>query len=194
MIKFLDIIGIGGLAKEVAFYGRKCGFEVKLIDFMTLDNFRSESCIIGIGHPENKIKAFSKLLNCSFVNLVIGENFGCDIGVGNIIAPGSILAPNSKICDHVLVNYNATIGHDTFVGNFCVVGPNSSVGGKCIVGDGVYIGSGANIKENLIIENDCIIGMGAVVTKNVPKNSIVVGNPGIIFSKEEWQNKKSIKK
>ncbi len=42
-----------------------------------------------------------------------------------------------------------------------------------------------------MIGDDVIIGMGAVVTKDIPDNSIVVGNPGRIYSKEEWKSDES---
>lgn len=62
--------------------------------------------------------------------------------------------------------------------------------GKVKIGDRVFIGLGSIILPNVKIGNDCIIGAGTVVTKDVPDNSIVVGNPSrIISSMDEFKNK-----
>jgi serine acetyltransferase len=47
-------------------------------------------------------------------------------------------------------------------------------------GDFVSIGAGAVILPGLTIGNNAMIGAGAVITKNVPDNAVVIGNPGKI--------------
>ena len=46
---------------------------------------------------------------------------------------------------------------------------------------GASIGSGATILANLCVGENAIVGAGAVVTKDVPPNTIVAGNPAKIF-------------
>jgi acetyltransferase-like isoleucine patch superfamily enzyme len=50
-----------------------------------------------------------------------------------------------------------------------------------LVKKGASIGSGATILANVTIGEDAIVGAGSVVTKNVPANAIVAGNPAKIF-------------
>lgn len=52
------------------------------------------------------------------------------------------------------------------------------IGGPIKIEDGAWIGAGAIILSNVTIGRKAIIGAGAVVTKDVPPFSIVVGNPG----------------
>ncbi len=48
--------------------------------------------------------------------------------------------------------------------------------------DNVYIGSGACILGGIVIGNNSVIGANATVTKDVPENAVVVGNPAKIVS------------
>lgn len=52
---------------------------------------------------------------------------------------------------------------------------------ECTIGDNVYIGTGAIIMNPVNIGNNVIIGAGAVVTKDIPDNAIVAGNPAKII-------------
>jgi acetyltransferase-like isoleucine patch superfamily enzyme len=51
--------------------------------------------------------------------------------------------------------------------------------GNCKIGAGTFIGSGAVIFPGIEIGQNCIIGAGTVVTKDVANNMKVIGNPGI---------------
>jgi acetyltransferase-like isoleucine patch superfamily enzyme len=52
-----------------------------------------------------------------------------------------------------------------------------------IIEDNVFIGTGAVILKGVRIGVNSIIGAGAVVTKNIPDNSIAAGNPAVIIGK-----------
>jgi acetyltransferase EpsM len=75
------------------------------------------------------------------------------------------------------------------VGDFCVISPNAAIGGWLNVGEGAYIGAGALVREKLTVGKWAMVGMGAVVTKDVPDYCIAVGNPAVMFTKEEWQER-----
>lgn len=49
------------------------------------------------------------------------------------------------------------------------------------IGDNVWIGGNVVINPGVIIGNNCVIGSGSVVTKNIPDNSIAVGNPARVI-------------
>lgn len=52
--------------------------------------------------------------------------------------------------------------------------------GSVIIGDDVFVGNGAIILPNVRIGNQVVVGAGAVIAKDIPDNSIVVGNPARI--------------
>lgn len=68
--------------------------------------------------------------------------------------------------------------------------PKMDIFGKIKIGNNVYIGKNTIILPGVRIGNDVIIGAGAVVTKSVPNNSIIGGNPAKIIGKVDEFEKK----
>lgn len=67
---------------------------------------------------------------------------------------------------------------------------NRSKVGRIDIGNRVFVGWDAVILPNVKIGDDCIIGAKAVVTKNIPENSIVAGNPAKIIGRTDEYIKK----
>lgn len=118
----------------------------------------------------------------------------------SIIAPTCVFRGPSQIgegailCDHVVITANVVIGrhfhanlfsyvaHDCVVGDFVTLAPRACINGNTVIEDDVYVGTGAVLKQGtpdrpLRIGRGAVIGMGAVVTKDVPAGAVVVGNP-----------------
>ena len=53
--------------------------------------------------------------------------------------------------------------------------------GKFFVGDNCFVGINSIIMPNVVIGDNCIVGAGSVVTKSVPENTVVAGNPARII-------------
>jgi len=67
---------------------------------------------------------------------------------------------------------------------------NIDVFGKITIGDNVHSGWNAIIMPNVHIGNNVVIGAGAVVTKDIPDNSVAVGIPArVIESIDEYKEK-----
>ena len=191
--KVVFILGNGGFARELGYYfsttfsslilyvdevdtGKDIITHQKYLELMKW-NTPGFVSIMGSGRPEIKINMLDQIKGaiCTYIHpqsTVLGK-----IGEGSVVAPGAVVAPNVVVGKHVLINYCASVGHDTVVEDLAVISPNSSVGGKCIIGRGAYIGAGTNIRENLKIGTGAMIGMGAVVTKNIPAGVTAIGVP-----------------
>ena len=68
--------------------------------------------------------------------------------------------------------------------------PNFDLFGRVVLGDRVYVGSGAKIMPGVTIGDNVLIAAGSVVTKSIPSNVVVAGNPAkFICSLEEYIEK-----
>lgn len=110
------------------------------------------------------------------------------------LGAGVVLADGFVLCDFSMVTATATIGrqfqsniysyvaHDYVIGDFVTFAPRVSCNGNVHIDDFAYIGTGAIIRNGtperpLKIGKNAIVGMGAVVTKDVPPGATVIGNP-----------------
>lgn len=110
------------------------------------------------------------------------------LGPGCIIMDGARISHNFRIYSHFIANYNAVIGHDCSIQSCVTIGPGAHLNGYTRIGECVNVGSNAalinGIKESpLTIGNNAIIGLGAVVLRNVPEGKTAVGNPARILEK-----------
>jgi len=102
---------------------------------------------------------------------------GLEIGLGTFIAPGAVVAENCSIGSLSIINTNASLDHDSIVGDFTHLAPGVVTGGHVRIGSHTMIGIGAMIRDHVTIGNNCLIGMGSVVISDVPSNTKGCGNP-----------------
>jgi len=133
-----------------------------------------------------KLSKFINLYGCK-----IGDN--TKIGAFVEIQKNATVGKNCKIsshtfiCEGVMIEENAFIGHSvTFINDSY---PRATAGDgqmqteadwkveQTVVKKGASIGSGSTILSNVVIGENAIVGAGSVVTKDVPANAIVAGNP-----------------
>ena len=149
------------------------------MDYFRHDSAICESEAIGLN---TRVWAFSHILSgavigqdCNICDHVFIEN---DVIVGDrvTIKSGVQLWDGIRIADDVFIGPNVTFTNDKF--------PRSRQWQKevpiTIVGKGSSIGGNATILPGITIGENSMVGAGAVVTKNVPANAIVYGNPAAI--------------
>ena len=111
------------------------------------------------------------------------------LGEGACLSPFVSLTSNIRIgrCFHA--NLYSYVEHDCVIGDFVTFAPSVKCNGNVHIDDHAYIGSGAVIKQGfpgnpLTIGRGAVVGMGAVVTKDVPPGVTVVGNPARPLTKD----------
>lgn len=144
---------------------------------------KSVQLVFAIGDPVAKKKLVrSAHHNMSLATLthpsaIIQDESRVRMGGGSIICAGVILTTDILLEEHVLINLNATIGHDCKVGAYSAIMPGVNIGGHVTLGESVLVGSGANILNGIMIGAHSKIGMGAVVIQHVASATTVVGVP-----------------
>lgn len=198
----LIIVGGGGFSKEVAWLAKDIGkYSIKGIlndnaapgtitsGISTLGgiseavNYLNCGFVIAIGNPRTRKKVEEKLKNIGvlhFPNLIHPSVIKSEtvlLGEGNIICAGAILTTDIRIGNQNIININSTVGHDSVLGNYVTVAPLVAISGNVTLNDLTEVGTGASIRQGLTLEHGSMLGMGSVLTKNMPENQIFVGNP-----------------
>jgi acetyltransferase-like isoleucine patch superfamily enzyme len=143
----------------------KLGRDVKLSKFINL-----YGCEVG---DESKIGAFVEIQK----NASVGKR--CKI------------SSHTFICEGVTIEDNVFIGHGVVFINDSYPRATTDDGNlqteadwkveRTVISKGASIGSGATILSRITIGENAIVGAGSVVTKDVPPNTIVAGNPARVL-------------
>lgn len=139
-------------------------------------------------NPSNKNKRFEiikKLFAKTGKNFTIEQSFQCDYGYNIEIGENFYSNHNLIILDPAPVKF----GKNVFIGPNCgFYTPEHPINGEerakgleyaksITVGDDVWIGGSVTVLSGVTIGNNVVIGAGSVVTKNIPSNTVAVGNP-----------------
>jgi acetyltransferase-like isoleucine patch superfamily enzyme len=143
----------------------KLGANVRLSKFINL-----YGCAIG---DETKIGAFVEIQK----NVRVGKR--CKISSHTFICEGVTIEDNVFI-GHGVVFVNDTYPRATASGGRLQTEEDWKVE-PTVIKRGASIGSGATILSNISIGENAIVGAGSVVTKDVPANAIVAGNPARVL-------------
>lgn len=140
---------------------------------------------------EEREAAIRKIIGKCGEKPFFNQPFLCDYGV------------NIRVGDRFFANFNFTVLDEAYVtiGDDVFIGPNVSLYTAChstdpvernsrrewaepiTIGDNVWIGGNVTVLPGVTIGDNCTIGAGSVVTRDIPANSIAVGNPCQVIKK-----------
>jgi UDP-3-O-[3-hydroxymyristoyl] glucosamine N-acyltransferase len=126
---------------------------------------------IGFGYIKNSNNDYEAIQHVGGV--CIKKN--CEIG-NNVCIDRAVLG-NTVLCENVKIDNLVHIAHGVHIGKNSLVIANAMIAGSVEIGENVWIAPSASIKNKVKIGENSIIGLGAVVIKDVQANTTVIGNP-----------------
>lgn len=206
MIRPVVVIGTGGLGRETMEVLKKSiHHKQKILGFID-DNPNSHGktvntypvlggcdwfkenidvlAICGIGHNRTRMKV-TKRVEAMGIPFATAIHPNADIGYsvktgkGTVITSGNTITCNIDIGDHVFINLDCTIGHDSILENYVNLSPGTHISGNCTLREGCHIYTGAVLFPGVTIGKWAEIGAGAVVREDVEDYAIAVA-PGVL--------------
>lgn len=146
---------------------------------------RAVTLAIGDGRVRRKLAEKCQMAGVGFLDVRASNSSEMDalqIGEGLVLCGFTTITSNATIGRHFHANIYSYVAHDCVIGDFVTFAPRVMCNGNVHIEDDAYIGTGAVLRQGtpdapLIIGAGAVVGMGAVVTRDVPPGVTVVGNP-----------------
>ena len=151
------------------------------------DRLGHEELIISVGLNHIRKKIVEKLPENTrygkaiHPSAIISEY--ASLGEGTVVMQGAIIQSSVSIGRHCIINTAASVDHDCLIDDFVHISPNATLCGAVSVGEGSQVGAGAVVIPGIKIGKWSLVAAGAVVTRDVPDNVLVLGNPARVVKR-----------
>ncbi|KQP45010.1 NeuD/PglB/VioB family sugar acetyltransferase [Pseudorhodoferax sp. Leaf274] len=99
------------------------------------------------------------------------------LGAGTQVLAQAVVAADAVVGAACILNHKASVDHECRIGDGVHLAPGATLCGLVTLHAHVMVGAGAVVLPRLTIGENSIVGAGAVVTRDVPPDTTVVGNP-----------------
>ena len=147
----------------------------------------STNVFIPIGNNSIRIKLLKKVINKgfktpNFIHKNTQIHHSVEIGKCVYILPGTHIMPLTRIKDFVLISMGVNIAHHTIIEQGCFFSQGSNIGASIHFKEKVFCGIASTVMTGVkTVGKGSLIGAGAVIIKDVPDNTTIVGNPGRVI-------------
>ena len=163
-------------------------------DFVAKFSDSNIHCCVAIADKKIREKLTNKCLNYRF-QMTSVKAMNCvtmdavKLGEGSVLSPFVTITSNVTIGKSFHANIYSYVAHDCVIGDFVTFAPAVKCNGNVHIKSGAYIGTGAIIypgtkDKPIVIGANSKVAAGAVVTKSVPDNVTVIGNPAQVLTRE----------
>jgi sugar O-acyltransferase (sialic acid O-acetyltransferase NeuD family) len=207
MTQRIGVFGIGGMARETRDIADALGFSVvfvarnatelnalgathEVIPESDIGRYSDMPYAIGIGEGAVRKRIAARYGDTlSFLNLIHpsatfgrGQRERVELARGVIVCAGVRLTSDITVGAFTLFNLNATVSHDSIIGDYSTLSPQACVLGNVELKSGVWVGAGATINQGprdakRVIGSNTVIGSGAVVLHDCDADSVYAGVP-----------------
>jgi len=161
-------------------------------EMAVVDTLHAYDYFIGVGHngirrkvQEALVNILGQPINAIHPSAVVSASVEMKYGV--MISANATLNPLVTLGYGVICNTSCSIDHECAIDDFAHVGPGAVLCGNVKIGAGTFVGANAVVKQGVSIGKNVTIGAGTVVIRDIPDNTIVVGNPQRVLVKPEVQ-------
>jgi UDP-3-O-[3-hydroxymyristoyl] glucosamine N-acyltransferase len=156
---------------SVIYRNTKIGNDVKIGSNCTIGG-------VGFGYEKDADGTYLLIPHIGNVSIANNVHIGNNTCIDRAVLGSTILQNNVKVDNLVHIAHGVNIGENS------LIIANAMIGGSSIIGENVWVAPSTSIKNNIKIGNEALIGMGAVVLKNVETSSVVIGNPAKLMEKK----------
>lgn len=197
-MKHLLIIGAGGHAKVVTEIALQSGWEIEGFlddeeekkEFLGYPVFgktekaanymENHVLFLAIGKNQIRKRLAAGLKKAEFATLIhpnAVKAASAKIGKGSVVMANAVINPGAEIGEQCIINTGAIVEHDNRIDSFVHISPGCRLGGGVSIGEESWLGIGSCVKNQVKICPYCVIGVGAVVVKNINTAGTYVGVP-----------------
>ncbi|MBK9036308.1 MAG: acetyltransferase [Myxococcales bacterium] len=202
MSRPLVIVGGSGHGLDTYWLAEACGYDVvgflddsaheigdRILDRPWLGRsddwiqVQDAELVVAIGSPRIRRAVVSRLTTVGSPRFATLIHPSVTIGRFVSVAPGCMITAGAQITidvtigEHTIVNLNTTIAHNARLGAFVTLAPMVAISGNVRLADGVEVGTGACVRQGLAVGVGAMLGMGGVLTRELPRDELHVGNP-----------------
>lgn len=120
----------------------------------------------------NEVKAKGYKL-ASYVSSKAYVGYEVEIGENCFIMENNVIQTFAKIGNNVVLWSGNHIGHSSVIHDNCFISSHVVVSSFCEIGQNTFVGVNSSIADNVKIGDYCLIGLGCIIAKDVPDNTIM---------------------
>jgi sugar O-acyltransferase (sialic acid O-acetyltransferase NeuD family) len=171
---------------DVLFGYRVIGRQEEIVKLS--NEYNIEGCVITIGDNWSRKIIFDQISELSpalewpnviHPSVIVAKHVV--FGQGILIMAGVIVNSGSYLGNFTNYFTNCNVEHDCFIDDFASISAGVVLGGKVRVGKYSAIALNATVFDRLSIGENSVVGAASLITKDVPDNVLIYGNPGRII-------------